>query len=458
MKFADTFVAGNTVIEIIFDDITNANTEIIVNSVCNLLHIGRGVSGAIYEKGGKEIYDELHLNTLQLDEKVMEGSIYKTSSGNLPYKYIFHAISSNCRKGTNASILKSCVENTIKIARENNIKSIGFPAFGTGEMNFSINHAAEVLIDTVIENCFKNDYFDRIVFYLFRPDAFTTFFRKAVKATIQVNQTNTPEINKSIENLNKCEFGLYFQDKYENIVASIFKDVFIPPLTDYQTCKRQNGHLFRDLIFPNYCSDGFWNIIDRRYDVKNLIISCYNEKNPDIKTTLSALNQYFEKNIYGKFGIITCRQKYNSDEIDKTIFSSYKKYGSVILVLDDFDVSQLVELKKTKYEPEKYLQRKLGEYLLMLSEIDKKYSSNIIDVVREYTIKGELQGAINSLLDYTKTENHGLMQNSVILSSRLQLNENNYYIRGLISYDDYKLEFNRIVNAIEMILNDIKCN
>jgi hypothetical protein len=153
--------------------------------------------------------------------------------------------------------------------------------------------------------------------------------------------------------------------------------------------------------------------------------------------------------------LILCREKNNSTEFDNAIFSSYKKYGSIILSIDDFDVSQLVELKITKFEPEKYLQRKISEYLLQINDFNRNFSSNICDIVREYTLKGEIQGAINKLLDYSKNKNDNLTQNIILLLSRNKLNDNNYYIKGMISYDDYKLEFNKLINAIELILNEI---
>jgi O-acetyl-ADP-ribose deacetylase (regulator of RNase III) len=78
---------NKTIFRVTYGDITQLKTEAIVSSDDNYLSMGGGVSGAISKAGGKSIREEARK---YIPLKV--GDVAVTSAGNLPAKYIFHAV------------------------------------------------------------------------------------------------------------------------------------------------------------------------------------------------------------------------------------------------------------------------------------------------------------------------------------------------------------------------------
>jgi|GEM_PF-3279911 len=179
MKLVDSFSVGSTSIEVVLSDIVEADTEAVVNSICDQLHFGDGVSGAFVRAGGAEI--ERAVAEAARGREVRPGDVLVTDAGALQFRYIFHAISSRCESGTDEEILRRCTLGCLAEARRRGVESIAFPALGTGDMAFPMEEAAAVLIDTVVRDCAENPGLDRVVFCLRRADAFATFFRRAVR-------------------------------------------------------------------------------------------------------------------------------------------------------------------------------------------------------------------------------------------------------------------------------------
>lgn len=90
-------------------------------------------------------------------------------------------VRSLCEGGADEVSLRRAVLEHLAEARRRGVRSIAFPALGTGDMAFPMEEAAAVLIDTVVRDCAENPGLERVVFCLRRPDAFTTFFRQAVR-------------------------------------------------------------------------------------------------------------------------------------------------------------------------------------------------------------------------------------------------------------------------------------
>ena len=74
-----------------------------------------------------------------------------TGAGNLPAKYVFHAVGPRYRDGKHgeADLLRSCYATCLKLAEEHDVKSISFPAISTGIYGYPITEAAEIAVETV---------------------------------------------------------------------------------------------------------------------------------------------------------------------------------------------------------------------------------------------------------------------------------------------------------------------
>ena len=155
-----------TRIELHLGDITELHVDAIVNAANKTLLGGGGVDGAIHRAAGKELLRECKaLNGCETgNSKITEG--YK-----LKAKHVIHTVGPVWRGGykNERELLKSCYLTSLKLANENNIKTIAFPNISTGIYNYPKDKAAKIAIDTIkefIENN-KNSSIEEITFVVF---------------------------------------------------------------------------------------------------------------------------------------------------------------------------------------------------------------------------------------------------------------------------------------------------
>ncbi len=160
----------NRVLELIEGDITEMTTDAVVNAANAQLVLGGGVAGAIRKKGGPEIQEECY-------EKggTFVGGAVITTGGNLKAKYVIHAVGPRMGEGNEDEKLKNATLNSLKVADENNLKSISFPAISTGIFGFPIQRCAEIMLKTAIEYLKGQTGLQRIVFCLFGQESYQVF-------------------------------------------------------------------------------------------------------------------------------------------------------------------------------------------------------------------------------------------------------------------------------------------
>ena len=150
----------NSKVSIIKADITRLEIDGIVNAANNSLLGGGGVDGAIHRAAGRMLYNECTtLNGCDTGDAKITGGY------NLPARYVIHTVGPI---GENPSKLKSCYNSSLKIALENNIRSIAFPCISTGVYGYPNREASAVAMKTIREflEAHKSSI-DRIIFVLF---------------------------------------------------------------------------------------------------------------------------------------------------------------------------------------------------------------------------------------------------------------------------------------------------
>jgi len=136
---------NNTVLELIQGDITEQTTDAIVNAANATLQMGGGVAGAIRRRGGPAIQEECN----RIGGTYVGGAVI-TTGGNLPAKYVIHAVGPIHGDDHEDEKLKDSTLNSLKLADKNSLKSIAFPAISTGIFGFPKDRCATIMLSTTI--------------------------------------------------------------------------------------------------------------------------------------------------------------------------------------------------------------------------------------------------------------------------------------------------------------------
>lgn len=158
-------------------DITDIEVDAIVNAANTRLLLGSGVAGAIRRRGGDSIQRECDkIGSIPLGEAVA------TVAGKLKAKFVIHAAGMHLGGSVSEEPLREATNNSLLRADEKGLKTIAFPAIGTGVGGFPINRCAQVMIDIVVEylknekTCIENVYF--ILFDMETNKVFNDYLRK----------------------------------------------------------------------------------------------------------------------------------------------------------------------------------------------------------------------------------------------------------------------------------------
>ncbi|HEX4003635.1 MAG TPA: macro domain-containing protein [Candidatus Acidoferrales bacterium] len=165
---AAAFLANR--IEIRQGDLTEMDADAIVNAANNDLQLGGGVAGAIRRKGGPKIQAECNdIGTIPV------GGAAITSGGNLKARYVIHAASMELGGRTSAQDLRSSTAHSLRIAAQNGLKTIAFPAAGTGIAGFPIRECAEIMLREAAKHLQGPTSLKEIHFVLFDQEALKIF-------------------------------------------------------------------------------------------------------------------------------------------------------------------------------------------------------------------------------------------------------------------------------------------
>jgi O-acetyl-ADP-ribose deacetylase (regulator of RNase III) len=152
-------------------DITTLPVDAIVNAANEGLLGGGGVDGAIHRAAGPEL--------LAACRKIVgcpTGEARITAGYNLPARHVIHTVGpiwSGARDDDPA--LAACYRNTLKLAAQNDCKTIAFPAISTGVYRFPFDRAARIAIAATAMELERTREIEAVTFVLFDEDALSRF-------------------------------------------------------------------------------------------------------------------------------------------------------------------------------------------------------------------------------------------------------------------------------------------
>ena len=175
---------GKAKIRLVKGDITEQETDAIVNAANPSLMGGGGVDGAIHRKGGPKILEECkRIRKTEYPNGLPTGKAVITTGGNLKAKYVIHTVGPVWRGGKyeEPKLLAEAYLNSLRLAVSKGLKTVAFPSISTGAYGYPIEKACKIALKTVKEFLEKEDKLDEVIFVLFTQKDLEIYKKTAEK-------------------------------------------------------------------------------------------------------------------------------------------------------------------------------------------------------------------------------------------------------------------------------------
>lgn len=156
-------------ITLVCGDITEQETDAIVNAANSSLMGGGGVDGAIHRKGGTEILEECKIIRMEsYPGGLPTGKAVITTGGKLKAKKVIHTVGPIWHGGDKGEreLLSQAYINCLALALDSGVKTISFPSISTGAYGYPIEKASRVALRAVVQFLEKNKGIEEVRFVL----------------------------------------------------------------------------------------------------------------------------------------------------------------------------------------------------------------------------------------------------------------------------------------------------
>jgi O-acetyl-ADP-ribose deacetylase (regulator of RNase III) len=163
---------GQSTLELVEGDITQQDTDAVVNAANKYLRPGGGVDGAIHRAGGPAIEAECR----QLGG-CPTGEARITTGGNLKARHVIHTVGPVYKDGLHREpeLLASCYRESLKLASAQGLKSLSFPSISTGVYGYPLEDAARIALTTIRDYLAQHPEIERVRCVLFGRSAYELY-------------------------------------------------------------------------------------------------------------------------------------------------------------------------------------------------------------------------------------------------------------------------------------------
>ncbi len=143
---------GGVTVEAVLGDLTEERVDAIVNAANSRLLHGGGLAGAIVRRGGPSIQEESRRVA-----PVPVGSAAVTPAGDLPARWVIHAVGPRWGEGDEEAKLRSAVRAALSLAGELGAASVALPAISTGIFGYPKEEGTRVIVEEALAHlCHKS--------------------------------------------------------------------------------------------------------------------------------------------------------------------------------------------------------------------------------------------------------------------------------------------------------------
>jgi O-acetyl-ADP-ribose deacetylase (regulator of RNase III) len=188
-----TWRTGGLIVEVLQGDLTQQDVDAIVNAANNDLELGGGVAGAIARAGGPQIQAECRtIGPIEVGDAAITGG------GKLTTRFVIHAASMRLGGRTSTDSLQRSTRRSLEIASQRGLRSIAFPAVGTGIAHFPLDECARIMLGEVLEHSRGPTSVEEVRFVLFGDQA-EAAFRTEADRQLSVEEPGKEERGKKGE-------------------------------------------------------------------------------------------------------------------------------------------------------------------------------------------------------------------------------------------------------------------
>jgi O-acetyl-ADP-ribose deacetylase (regulator of RNase III) len=161
---------GSSRVRIQEGDITELETDAIVNPANTRLLLGTGVAGAIRAKGGPSIQAECDRHG-----PVELGEVAVTGAGELRARCIIHAAGMELGGSVSEATLRRVTQRCLEEAERRGLRSLALPAIGAGLGGLGLQRCAELMLEVVEQHLAAGSTLEEVRFVLHGEPAYRVF-------------------------------------------------------------------------------------------------------------------------------------------------------------------------------------------------------------------------------------------------------------------------------------------
>jgi len=184
-------------LSLVIGDICDQDVEAIINPSNQELSHDGGVSGALVQKGGKEIQKESN-KWIKKHGKLDVGESAITTAGTLHAKYIIHTVGPRWGEKKEVPKLRNAIYGAMKLVESQNLKSVALPAISLGAFEFPVKKGVRTILEALTEFLSVEVQKDsklkdvRIVLLDKKSEVYETFHEEFNKMNLDTETTKVP--------------------------------------------------------------------------------------------------------------------------------------------------------------------------------------------------------------------------------------------------------------------------